>query len=593
MDEQSPPPPLITPRRITFGDSHSDEIDAVAKRRRLGRPPEIRVELLDRDATGNLVPARGERLGAPAGRRARRCDVVPTRGDDALPLARVGFARLESERLHDVLYATPELLRSDADRLPAARVDLDALLRADDLAELARDAAPAGLDAELRQELLHADVLLRLAPTLDAADERAASVALARVVEEIEERVAAGASVDGACLLHVAVEKRVLPLVPLLVDVHGADVNRFDANGLTPLMCAAHRLGFAATSLEDTLAVCGLLVARGADAGLADGCGLTALGHSTSAAPWWTTTARLGERRRGVHLELAALLVPRGGPTPADEHARLAASGVDVADVVPRLGEVPGDFEARDGAGVACACGALATGTHFVARGGGAAPLGPAGGAAFGPGYRDLDSASVVRAPPPPAGTVVSVARPSASARRASARTPPRSAREPAAARMYALRLRPGEELLSTLKAFCFDRGLASAYVATCVGSLQKATLRLANADRHSPNEIRSYEQRRDHAVGRHDLATAARTSTLGAAGACVGGHLISGEIFTTAEIVVGTVAARPSRREHDDATGFPELVVVGAREPRRRAGRAAIAGLALLALAAALRRRR
>ena len=533
MDEQSPPPPLITPRRITFGDSHSDEIDAVAKRRRLGRPPEIRVELLDRDATGNLVPARGERLGAPgrspratlvrarvlvdgadrgsiagtfidrrdlggaslhaiihgelspalpyvgralfkasgkirdpslaasptathggawlhlerldfgryAGEVAAEAvaqllrllprlgvatyvaradagaddssadsDVVPTRGDDALPLARVGFARLESEKLHDVLYATPELLRSDADRLPAARVDVDALLRADDLAELARDAAPAGLDAELRRELLHADVLLRLAPTLDAADERAASAALARVVEEIEARVAAGASVDGACLLHVAVEKRVLPLVPLLVDVHGADVNRFDANGLTPLMCAAHRLGFAATSLEDTLAVCGLLVARGADAGLADGCGLTALGHFYQrSALVDDDRALLGERRRGVHLELAALLLPRGGPTPADERARLAASGVDVADVVARLGEVPGDFEARDGAGVACACGALATGTHFVARGGGAAPLGPAGGAAFGPGYRDLDFASVVRAPAPPPGTVVSV----------------------------------------------------------------------------------------------------------------------------------------------------------------------------------------
>ena len=58
---------------------------------------------------------------------------------------------------------------------------------------------------------------------------------------------------------------------------------------------------------------------------------------------------------------------------------------------------------------MACACGGFATGTHFVARGGGAAPLGPAGGAAFGPGYRDLDFASVVRAPAPPPGTVVSV----------------------------------------------------------------------------------------------------------------------------------------------------------------------------------------
>ena len=112
---------------------------------------------------------------------------------------------------------------------------------------------------------------------------------------------------------------------------------------------------------------------------------------------------------------------------------------------------------------------------------------------------------------------------------------------------MYALRLRPGEELLSTLKAFCGDRGLASAYVATCVGSLQKATLRLANADRHSPNEIRSYEQRFEitSLVGTisRDGGAHVHIGLADAAGACVGGHLISGEIFTTAEIVVGTVA--------------------------------------------------
>ena len=134
---------------------------------------------------------------------------------------------------------------------------------------------------------------------------------------------------------------------------------------------------------------------------------------------------------------------------------------------------------------------------------------------------------------------------------------------------MYALRLRPGEELLSTLKAFCVDRGLASAYVATCVGSLQKATLRLANADRHSPNEIRSYEQRFEitSLVGTisRDGGAHVHIGLADAAGACVGGHLISGEIFTTAEIVVGTVAGATFVREHDDATGFPELVVVGA----------------------------
>ena len=61
---------------------------------------------------------------------------------------------------------------------------------------------------------------------------------------------------------------------------------------------------------------------------------------------------------------------------------------------------------------------------------------------------------------------------------------------------MHALRLHPGDELMSSLKQYCSDNNLRTAYVATCVGSLKAATLRLANADRDRPNEIKSYEQR-------------------------------------------------------------------------------------------------
>ena len=60
----------------------------------------------------------------------------------------------------------------------------------------------------------------------------------------------------------------------------------------------------------------------------------------------------------------------------------------------------------------------------------------------------------------------------------------------------HALRLHPGDELFGALKKYCTDNNIKAAYIATCVGSLQACTLRLANADRDRPNEIRTYNQR-------------------------------------------------------------------------------------------------
>ena len=63
-------------------------------------------------------------------------------------------------------------------------------------------------------------------------------------------------------------------------------------------------------------------------------------------------------------------------------------------------------------------------------------------------------------------------------------------------AAMHALRLHPGDELFGALKKYCTDNNIKAAYIATCVGSLQACTLRLANADRDRPNEIKTYDQR-------------------------------------------------------------------------------------------------
>ncbi|CAE7341028.1 glmU, partial [Symbiodinium sp. CCMP2456] len=64
------------------------------------------------------------------------------------------------------------------------------------------------------------------------------------------------------------------------------------------------------------------------------------------------------------------------------------------------------------------------------------------------------------------------------------------------AGRYWALRLCPGDDLKESLLAYVAKHGLRAAAVVSCVGSLSKASLRLANADRANPNPVRSFEKR-------------------------------------------------------------------------------------------------
>ena len=99
----------------------------------------------------------------------------------------------------------------------------------------------------------------------------------------------------------------------------------------------------------------------------------------------------------------------------------------------------------------------------------------------------------------------------------------------------------------------------------SCAGSLVRAALRFAGqpevAVLDGPFEIVSLTGTLSAAGGSHLHIVLAD-----AAGCTTGGHLLAGsEIFTTAEVVVGVLPGTGFRREHDAATGFPELVV----EPR------------------------
>jgi len=56
----------------------------------------------------------------------------------------------------------------------------------------------------------------------------------------------------------------------------------------------------------------------------------------------------------------------------------------------------------------------------------------------------------------------------------------------------YALRLKPGEELYSSLLKCKKDNNLQAPFIMTCCGSLTKATLRLAAFSRENPDNVRN-----------------------------------------------------------------------------------------------------
>ena len=127
--------------------------------------------------------------------------------------------------------------------------------------------------------------------------------------------------------------------------------------------------------------------------------------------------------------------------------------------------------------------------------------------------------------------------------------------------RTHAFRLRPGEDLRLALEEATRERRLAAACVVTCVGSLERARLRLAGGDETlelaGPLEIVSLVGTLS-ADGPH-----LHGSFSDARGTVSGGHVLAGCIVrTTAELVIGEIENATFARELDPGTGWRELVV-------------------------------
>jgi uncharacterized protein len=126
---------------------------------------------------------------------------------------------------------------------------------------------------------------------------------------------------------------------------------------------------------------------------------------------------------------------------------------------------------------------------------------------------------------------------------------------------VYALRLKPNEDLKKQLMAFAQANQLRAAYIITCVGSLQQAHIRYANQPKgtmlEGKFEITSLVGAFNAESGHFHISLADST------GRTVGGHLMDDNlIYTTAEIVIGEAKDLAFYRETDSLTTYKELVV-------------------------------
>lgn len=132
----------------------------------------------------------------------------------------------------------------------------------------------------------------------------------------------------------------------------------------------------------------------------------------------------------------------------------------------------------------------------------------------------------------------------------------------------YALRLRPGQDLRVELEEFARRKGIRAGFILTAVGSLQKASLRLANQ-----SNTTSYEDKFEIVSLVGTLSPDGphlHLSLSDGTGKTIGGHLVAGcIIYTTAEIVIGELKGVSFTREQDAQTGYQELRIrrhVGSR---------------------------
>ncbi len=123
------------------------------------------------------------------------------------------------------------------------------------------------------------------------------------------------------------------------------------------------------------------------------------------------------------------------------------------------------------------------------------------------------------------------------------------------------IRLRPEQDLKKELENFVSEHQIQAGILLTCVGSLQKTHLRLANQP-----EGTSFEGKQEivSLVGTLGVSGShLHLSISDSTGKTIGGHLLEGcLVYTTAEIAIGILPQLRFERELDSISTYKELTI-------------------------------
>lgn len=127
--------------------------------------------------------------------------------------------------------------------------------------------------------------------------------------------------------------------------------------------------------------------------------------------------------------------------------------------------------------------------------------------------------------------------------------------------KIFAVRFSPGQDLKKELIHYATTHKILAGSVVTCVGSLKKAQIRMANAQNiqslDGPFEIVSLVGTLEPGYAHLHIALSDH------AGQVIGGHLMNGcEVHTTCEVVILEDLTRQWNREPDPQTGYNELKI-------------------------------
>lgn len=126
----------------------------------------------------------------------------------------------------------------------------------------------------------------------------------------------------------------------------------------------------------------------------------------------------------------------------------------------------------------------------------------------------------------------------------------------------YTFRLKPGDDLLDSIRTFVLEKRIEAGCVLSGVGSLRRAVMRFANQGHHSEFEGHFEIVSLTGTVSIH--GSHLHISVADEQGRVLGGHLVQGcIIYTTAEIALAAFEDLVYKRELlENDSGYEELVV-------------------------------